>query len=142
MAGIPDSQVAKWIGFISGVVGLAGLVVPALKGVVSANFVVLALVIGIVAAASRLYVKRNVTDISIAKWSLKITLLFVFFFAWLALVSLGNPELIKGYIFLNKIHRYIIDYFEIYSLLSCAVIAVLAYLVVDIAFSLIRSFFT
>ncbi|MEM6385300.1 MAG: hypothetical protein AAF718_03590 [Pseudomonadota bacterium] len=141
MAGIPDSPGAKWIGFLAGVASLAGLVVPALSGFVSASFVSIAVALGIAGAVGRLYTKRNVTNISLGKWSLKIALLLASFAIWIALTVLGNPELIKGFVSLNKFHRVIVEFFGIYSLISCIIVAVLAYLVVDVFYSLVKGVF-
>lgn len=116
--------------------------IPALNGFSSVSFVVPAVVIGVILATSRLYVKRRVTNISIAKWSLKIALLFLFSFAWLALVYLGKPELVKGHVFLNRIHRYVVDYLEVYNLFSFLVAVIVAYLMANILYSIIRSFLT
>ncbi|MGR3505770.1 MAG: hypothetical protein ACU0B7_07870 [Paracoccaceae bacterium] len=141
MAGIPDSQVAKWIGFISGVVGLVGLVVPAVTGFVSASYVSIAGVLGIAGAVVRLYTKRDVNTISLGIWSLKVVLLLIAFSAWIALTVLGNPELIKGYVSLNQLHRVVIEFFEIYSLLTCIFVAILSYLIVDLLYSLVKGVF-
>ena len=139
MAGLPDSTFGKWTGFLAGLLSLAGLVVPSIKESIHADYVELGAVAGAAISGFRFYKHRYVKNISIGQWCLKIIITLVLAALWIFLVSIGNPEIIKGIEVLNNAHYYVIEYFAVYSLISGIVIAFLVYFIVDILLSFVFS---